>query len=50
MMIPGQTALMRIPFEAFSKAVLLVNPNTPCLEASYTECPGTPVNPPIEEK
>jgi hypothetical protein len=32
-MVPGQTALMRIPRGAYSKAALVVSPITPCLEA-----------------
>jgi hypothetical protein len=30
---PGQTALMRIPLEAYSSAALFVSPITPCLDA-----------------
>jgi putative ABC transport system permease protein len=30
--VPGQTALMRIPRGAYSSAALLVRPRTPCLE------------------
>jgi hypothetical protein len=29
-MVPGHTALMRIPLEAYSSAALLVSPMTPC--------------------
>jgi hypothetical protein len=31
--VPGQTALMRIPLEAYSSAALFVSPITPCLDA-----------------
>ena len=32
-MAPGQTALMRMPLEAYSSAALFVSPSTPCLDA-----------------
>ena len=32
-MLPGQTALMRMPVRAFSRAAVLVRPSTPCLVA-----------------
>ena len=32
-MVPGQTALIRIPRGAYSRAALLVRPRTPCLVA-----------------
>ena len=31
--IPGHTALMRMPLAAYSSAALLVKPSTPCLAA-----------------
>ena len=35
--VPGQTALMRMPRDAYSRAALLVRPSPPCFEASYVE-------------
>ena len=46
--VPGHTALMRMPREAYSSAALLVSPSTPCLAAWYTARPGRPINPPID--
>jgi len=34
-MVPGQTALIRIPRGAYSRAALLVRPRTPCLVAWF---------------
>ena len=48
--VPGQTALMRMPRAAYSRAALLVMPITPCLVAWYMARPGKPIRPPIEEQ
>ena len=32
-MVPGQTALIRMPRGAYCRAALVVSPITPCLEA-----------------
>ena len=32
-MVPGQTALMRMPRGAYSRAALVVSPITPCFDA-----------------
>src|SRR5437879_13491711 len=49
-MVPGHTALMRIPREAYSSAALFVRPMTPCLDAWYVARPGIAIRPPIEEQ
>src|SRR5437667_3302798 len=49
-MVPGHTALMRMPLEAYSSAALFVSPITPCLDAWYVARPGMPIRPPIEEQ
>ena len=49
LIVPGHTALMQIPLEAYSSAALLVSPITPCLDAWYIARPGMPIRPPIEE-
>src|SRR2546430_13538328 len=48
--VPGQTALMRIPRGAYSSAALLVSPITPCLVAWYAARRGRPTRPPNEEQ
>src|SRR6266550_8163321 len=49
-MVPGHTALMRMPLEAYSSAALFVSPITPCLDAWYVARPAMPIRPPIEEQ
>ena len=47
-MVPGLTALMRIPFAAYSKAAARVSQATPCLPAMQAAAPGVPTNPQME--
>jgi hypothetical protein len=41
--VPGQTALIRIPRGAYSKAALVVSQITPCFEAWCVVRPGSPI-------
>src|SRR6266702_4278594 len=41
--VPGHTALIRIPREAYSRAALFVSPITPCFVAWYAARPGRPI-------
>src|SRR5580658_7082339 len=46
---PGHTALIRIPFLAFSRAAVFVSPITPCLLALYAAAPTEPTKPRIDD-
>src|SRR6516225_9137607 len=50
LMIPGQTALMRIPCVVYSSAAERVRPMTACLLAEYALRPFEPTIPPIDEQ